>query len=180
MTAQIKTVQYPKLILIDCTNQDKISKVLSDILNSCSFNTCIDGFSEHTDFVIAQYQREAERSDKIIPYTVVFDEKSELSDSDIEKFQKKVSTYEYAYKKYGDENTDVLTYSPNHYSADVTCRNVKVSGKDIVFEIIRSGILSRVHIKSNLYSVEEVLLCTAVLTATGIPLASVIGYFNKA
>ena len=77
----------------------------------------------------------------------------------------------------GDER--MISFSGENYSADVACRNISTQGDITVFDIVSGGILSRVRINSSIYSVSDVLVCTAVLIAAGIPIASVTGYFKK-
>lgn len=49
MTNRIKTVQNPRLIMIISENGKRIGDIVSDVLNFCSYNTCIDDFSQNTD-----------------------------------------------------------------------------------------------------------------------------------
>lgn len=180
MTNRIKTVQNPKLILVACKNSERIADIISSILNFCCYNTCIDNFSENTDFVIANYSDKFTIPQDTIADTVLFDRSSALSDSDISRFRNKVTSYEYSLKRYGEYAENIFTYSLENYDADVTHRNKSITtdGKT-VFDVIGTGILSRVHIKNSAFSVEEVLECTAALIAAGIPIASILGYFNS-
>ena len=176
MTNRMKTVQNPRLILAVCQNARRISEILSDILNYCSYNTCIDSFSENTDFILST-KSGTECPEGVIADTVIFDQS--VSNEVFSGFKKKVTSYEHFYSVHKEEPISVITYSLDHYSADVTFRNIKEQNETTVFEIIVNGILSRVRINNRRYSLEEVLQCTAVLTATGIPLASIISFFNN-
>ncbi|MDD6488391.1 MAG: hypothetical protein PUG48_01055 [Clostridia bacterium] len=179
MTNRIKTVQNPKLILVACKNSERISGIISDILNFCCYNTCIDNFSENTDFIIKNHSENFTIPKDTIACTVIFDGTLDLSDSVILKFRNKATSYEYCLKKYGEDVRTILTYSSENYDADVTYRNKSTdSDGAAVFDIIGTGILSRVHLKNSVFSIDEVLVCTAALIATGIPIASILGYFN--
>ena len=179
MTNRVKTVQNPKMILVACKDSERIAGIISAVLNECKYNTCIDDYYLNTDFIIVNYSERTEYPDDVIADTVVFDGEHDIEESDVSRFRTKVGTYEYAYKRYGDDSKSVLTYSAENYAADITCRNISLTCSGTAFDIIDNGILSRVNIGTNLYTVDEVLVCTAVLTATGVPLASVIGYFNR-
>lgn len=172
MVDEVKTIRSPKWILLSCKNAEKISCLIVDILNDCSYRTCRNSVSENVDFIVTD---NAEIPKGVSAETIFFDGSVTLSENMIEMFTHKVSSYEYVCRRYGDEYRNIKTYSENHYSADVTCRNV--DGRE--FDIIHGGILGRVRMKKNVYTVQDVLLCTAVLTATGIPLASVIEYFSR-
>ncbi len=176
MTNRIKTVQTPRLIMIDCKNGDRIADIVSDILNFCSYNTCIDDFSLNTDFIIETPQFKGERPENIIADTILFDSADELKPA--EEFRSRVTSYENAMQFYGEDNDDIITYSAENYGADVACRNKSEKNGIAAFDIIGNGILSRVNIINGKYSVDEVLACTGVLLATGLPLASIINYFE--
>lgn len=180
MTNRIKTVQNPKLILVACKNSERISGIISDILNFCHYNTCVDSFSENTDFIIANYSEKFTIPKDIIADTVIFDGSSDLNDEIITKFRNRATSYEYCLKKYGEDVRNILTYSSENYDADVTYRNKGISPDGAaVFDVIGTGILSRVRLENSVFSIDEVLVCTAVLIATGIPIASILGYFNS-
>lgn len=180
MTNRIKTVQNPKLILVACKNSERISDIISNILNFCCYNTCIDDFSENTDFVITNYSENFTIPNDTIANTVIFDGSLSLSDGVIMKFRNKATSYEYCLKKYGEDVRNILTYSSENYDADVTYRNKSITPDgEIVFDIIGTGILSRVRLNNSVFSLDEVLVCTAALIATGIPIASILGYFNS-
>lgn len=179
MTNRIKTVQNPRLILAVCQNARRISEILSDILNDCSYNTCIDSFHKNTDFIIST-KSEAECPNDVIPDTIIFDESTDknIADKAVNAFKKKVTSYEHFYSANEDEQMSVITYSLDNYSADVTFRNIKEENGITVFDVIVNGILGRVRVNSTLYSLKEVLQCIAVLTATGVPLAPITSFFN--
>ena len=177
MTNRIKTVQYPKLIFVMCKNSERISELISDILNFCSYNSCIDVFSENTDFVISGSVCGDEIPDGIIADTAIVDETCSCLDK-TSVFRKIAAPYEFAASGLEDDER-LLTFSVDNYSADVACRNISVHGDSTVFDVVSGGILSRARIDSSLYSVEEVLTCISVLIAAGIPLAPVLGYFNR-
>lgn len=178
MTNKLKTVQNPRLILVDCDNAFRISNIISDILNHCSYNTLIDCFLENTDFVILTHNKDYSDFSELIADTVVLDEKSESNENVITAFKNKVMSYEYCLYKYGEDVKGFTTYSYDHYDTDVMCKNIIVKGNITSFDIINDGILSRVRISTNMYSIKEVLVCTCILIATGIPIASILGYFN--
>lgn len=177
MTNRIKTVKYPRLILLRCENADRLSELISEILNYCSYNTCIDDFSENTDYVIS-----ANASLQVLPADVIADTAlaagEQLEWLAQNGFRRLVASYEEA-SELPENDEKLLTYSSENYAADVTCRNILTQGSDTVFDLVSSGILSRVRIKDKMYSVCEVLVCTSVLLAAGIPLASVVSYFNR-
>ncbi len=179
MTKEIKTVQNPRLILVLCENAERISEIISDILNNCSYNTCIDRFTENTDFIISGRICAAECSEDIIADTVVFDKYPNTVKDVVSKFKNRVTSYECCCGSHADESVPALTYSRDNYSADITCRNIGNQKGKTVFDIIGSGILGRIRMNSESYTVDEVLLCTAVLTVTGVPLASILNYFNS-
>lgn len=177
MTNRLKTVKYPRLILLRCKDADRLSGLISDILNYCSYNTCIDDFTENTDYVISSSGCSDEDMGGVIADTALASGE-ELQELRRNGFRKLVAPYGEA--SYLMENEDgLITYSGDGYSSDVTCRNIKVSGDTAVFDIESSGILGRVRINRRVYTIYEVLVCTSVLLAAGIPLASVISYFSR-
>ena len=176
MTNRIKTVQKP--ILVCCRQSERLSEIISGILNFCSFNSSIDDFTENTDFIIATESSECLSSDQVICDTAFFDGTAAPLAEKLTAFRQKVTDYENAMKLYGEAPEDVLTYSVDNYSADVACRNIVNENGTTSFDIIGKGILSRVSIVSGKYSAEEVLACTAVLLSAGLPLASVLEYFR--
>ena len=177
MTNRIKTVKYPRLILLMCQDAERISELISDILNYCSYNTCIDDYTENTDYVISCTACPQEASAGVIADTALADAES-LQQLRTGGFRRLVTAYETA-SEFPENEEGLMTYSSENYSADVACRNISSQGDDTVFDIVSSGILSRVRIDSSMYTVYEVLVCTSVLLAAGIPLASVIGFFNR-
>lgn len=178
MTNRIKTVQKPRLILVACKNSERMAHIISGILNFCSYNTCIDDFTQNTDFVIETNQYSGNDYEHVIPDTAVFDEESAAKSERLAEFRQKVTPYENAMKLFGEDPEDVITYSEDNYGADVACRNLSSSDGTTSFDIIGNGILGRVNIVSGKYSVDEVLACTGVLLAAGMPLASILGYFD--
>ena len=179
VTNRIKTVQNPRLIVIACNNGTRVGDIVSDVLNYCKYNTCINDFSQNTDFVIENPDYTGECPRNVIADTILFDDDSKYKCECAKKFRSRVTSYENAMHLYGGEPQDVLTYSSEHYAADVACRNISRRNGKAVFDIIGNGILSRVNIKDGKYSVDEVLACTGVLLAAGLPLASIINYFEN-
>ncbi len=178
MTNRIKTVQKPKVIMVCCRDSERISEIISDILNFCSFNSSINDFSENTDFVI-ETDCCCETPDGDVIYdTAVFDGSSEIPEKKLSVFRSKVTDYENAMRIYGDDPEDVITFSEENYCADVACRNITAEDGNVSFDIIGNGILSRVSIVSGRYSIQEVLACTGALLSAGLPLASVLEYFR--
>ncbi len=178
MTNRLKTVRVPRLILVECENELKISQTISDILNYCSYNTTVNCFTENTDFIISTDRESVRYAENIIPSTFVFDNDTDIQNKILSGFAKKVALYECCIGRYDESGDDFLTYSSENYDADVTARNISVNGGATLFDIIDEGILSRVRLKGDKYSVNDVLICTAALVATGIPVASILGYFN--
>ncbi len=179
MTNRIKTVQKPRILLIDCNNAKKISEIVSDILNYCSYNTIINSFRENTDFIILTDGKLFLDGSKFIADTVMFDKTSVLSDNEIHRFRNCVTSYEYCLEKYGDNFQGIMTYSSENYDAKLMSRNINIDGNITSFDIIHDGILIRAKIQNNLYSLEDVLICTCTLAATGIPIAAILRYFNS-
>lgn len=173
MTNKIKTVQKPRLIFLACENSYRLAELISDILDFCSYNNCIDDFSENTDFVIETSEYRGEYPENVLPDTVLYD--SKYSDKRINEFRQKVTAYENT----GADENDVLTYSADNYGADLAGRNISLLGDKITADIVGNGILSRVCLDRNKYSIEEVLACMAVLIASGLPLASISEYFTS-
>lgn len=178
MTNRIKTVNNPRLIMIACENGKRIGDIVSDILNFCSYNTCIDDFSLNTDFVIETPDYHGDCPENIIEDTILFDGSYDSQAKSMGGFRTKVTSYENALKVYGEDPHDVMTFSSENYGADVACRNISEKNGTAAFDIVGNGILSRVSIIDGKYSVEEVLACTGVLLATGLPLAAIINYFE--
>ncbi len=178
MTNRIKTVQNPRLIVISCENGRRVGDIISDILNYCRYNTCINDFSENTDFVIVTPEYNGSRPENVIADTILFDKNTEFRRECIGQFRSKVTSYENAMKEFGEDTADIITYSSENYGADVACRNIAEKNGTAAFDIIGNGILSRVNIIEGKYSVQEVLACTGVLLAAGLPLASVLNYFE--
>ncbi len=179
MTNRIKTVQNPRLIVIACDNGKRVGDIVSDVLNFCMYNTCINDFSQNTDFVIENPEYKGGCPENVIADTILFDDDSKYSGECVKKFRSRVTSYENAIQLYGEDPQDVLTYSSEHYGADVACRNISEKNGIAAFDIIGNGILSRVNISEGKYTVDEVLACTGVLLAAGLPLASIINYFEN-
>lgn len=179
MTNRIKTVQNPRLILLACKNAERIGGMISDILNYCRYNTCINDFSENTDFVIENKGYNDPHPDGIIADTVLFDDSSNISTERISEFREKVTSYEYATELFGEDMNGVITYSADNYGADVACRNITENDGRLSFDIVGNGILSRINITEGKYTVDEVLACMGVLLAAGMPMASISGFFDN-
>ncbi|MBQ3928529.1 MAG: hypothetical protein II711_00350 [Clostridia bacterium] len=183
MMTRTGTVPTSRMILIACGNAKRISRVMEDILSSCSYNVKTDDFEGNTDFVIYVCADGSHIPDGLIPEVVVFDEANRIEENCLESFKYKITSYEcysrYYHEEMTEKSTSFITYSPDNYSADITCRNLCNSDNMAMFDVIANGILSRVHISRDDYTVEDVLLCTAALTAEGMPLDSVLGYFNS-
>lgn len=177
MTNRIKTVQYPKLILVMCRNSEKIANLISDILNFCSYNTCIEDFSENTDYIIALSLTSCKCNGGYIADAALIDDTCENA-SELSDFRKIALPYEIAEDEF-EEDSKLITYSADNYSADVACRSISLQGDSTVFDVVSGGVLSRARISSGEYSVDDVLSCSTVLIAAGVPLASVLGFFNK-
>ncbi len=175
MTNGVKTVKYPRMILLNCGEADRLSEIISDILKFCSYNASVDGLEENTDYIISKSYDDIIDNDGIIADTVLSDC---VEENEILRFRRIVTPYEKAAESEESEKK-LLTYSAENYSADVTCRNISTQGDSTVFDILSGGILSRVRINSSIYSVSEVLICTSVLIAAGIPLAAILSFFNK-
>lgn len=178
MTNRMKTVQNPRLIVIACDNGKRVGDIVSDALNYCCYNTCINDFSQNTDFVIENPEYEGACPEHVIADTILFDNDSKYSRDCVGHFRSRVTSYENAMRLYGEDPQDVITYSSRNYGADVACRNLSEKNGSAAFDLIGNGILSRIHIVEGKYSVDEVLACTGVLLAAGLPLASIINYFE--
>lgn len=177
MTDKLKPVQSPRVILIQCKNSKRISEIISDILNCCSYNTLVDCFATNADFIISVNKNNINKDADVIKNTIFFDDGS-IDEKLSNEFCNKVMSYECCLKNYGDIPKEIMTYSSENYKANITARNIIKTKNNISFDVIGQGILSRVRIYSNKYSVEDVLICTAVLVATGMSIASILGYFN--
>ncbi len=178
MTDVIRTVRNPKLILVACKNSERIAAIIASVLDACSYSTGINECRCDTEFCIATAGSAAQIPQNAIPDIVVFDGERELPETDLSRFRKLVGTYEYAGAKKSAAACSVLTYSYENEDADVSCRNITENEQLTAFEIVDSGILSRIRIDPRLYSVDEVLICMAVFTAMGVPIASVSSFFN--
>ena len=178
MTNRIKTVRYPKLILVRCENAERVSELISDILNFCSYNTSIDDFSENTDYIICCDADLTEVPEGIIADTVLMDQACS-DEIDIDAFRTVVADYDELPEGYEERKKGCFTFSAENYYADLACRNICSNGSALVFDIVSGGILSRVRVDSDVYSVDDIVLCTSVLVALGIPMAAVLGYFNR-
>ena len=177
MTNRIKTVQCPRVILVATENGEKLAQMISEIMNYCTYNTVIDDFSENTDFVIESEGFDVNCPEDTVADTVVFDESCCISGDRLAQFRERVTSYENALRVFGADGDDVLTFSGENYGADVACRNMTSDGKRISCDLIGNGILSRLSFDSSRYTVEDVLACTGVLIATGMPMASVLNFF---
>ena len=178
MTNMIKTVQNPRLILLDCRNSHKLAEIISDVLNFCSFNTCIDDFTQVTDFIIENADSGTYCPENVIADTVLFDENSKMTRDKISTFREGVTSYENAMSFFGNDGEGIMTYSSDNYGADVASRKYTENGGTVSFELVGGGILSRVNIINGKYTVDEILACTGVLLAAGMPLASVLSFFE--
>ncbi len=175
MPSEIDSAKDNRLILVLCQNAAKICRMLSEVLTYCSYSTGDGTAVKNADFILSD---DPELScDGMIRETVLFDETVSV-EKELLLFQNKITSYECSVNL-KEEGLSVVTYSPDHYSADVRCRNLSGNGSSNVFDVIANGILSRVQADKEKYSVEDVLVCTAVLTASGLPLASVLGFFIK-
>ena len=177
LTNTIKTVKYPRLIWLRSGDTARLGSLLADILGYCSFSSCMDDLAGSTDYILYRQEELPGFSGRLSADTALLDG-SEAGKSGTEKFRRLVISYEELPDGMEDDSR-LITYSSENYSADVTCRNIVSQGDSTVFDIVSGGILSRARIDSSEYSVDEVLVCTAVLLAAGIPLASVLGYFNR-
>ena len=177
LTNGIKTVKYRRMIFFRCECPARICELISDILNYCSYNTSTDDLSGDTDYILHCSDKMPELPDDVIADTAFVTSDNIGCISGIE-FRRIVLGYEDVDESLED-NERILTFSEENYSADVTCRNINTQGDITVFDIVSGGILSRVRINSSIYSVSDVLVCTAVLIAAGIPIASITGYFKK-
>lgn len=177
MTNRIKTVQYPRVILVATKNYDRLSQMISELMNFCTYNSVIDDFSENTDFVIESESFDTNCPEESIADTVVFDESCAVSGERLGQFRERVTSYENALRVYGSDGDNVLTFSSENYGADVAFRNMTVSGTKVSCDLIGNGILSRLSFDSKKYTVDEVLACTGVAISTGMPMASVISFF---
>ena len=177
LTNRIKTVKYRRMIFFRCECAARICRLISDILNSCSYNTSIDDLSEETDFILYCSEKVPELPADVIADTALVTPDNIGSVSDM-GFRRTVMRYEDIDESLEDDER-MISFSGENYSADVACRNISTQGDITVFDIVSGGILSRVRINSSIYSVSDVLVCTAVLIAAGIPIASVTGYFKK-
>ena len=175
MTNKMKTVQKPRLILLACENSHRIAELVSGILDFCSYNNCIDDFSENTDFIIETTEYDGERRTGVIADTVLFDGKCSIECERIGEFRQKVTAYE----NIGADEGDVLTYSADNYGADLACRNVSETGETVSLDIVGNGILSRINFDKDKCTAEEVLICMSVLVGAGLPLAAISGYFTS-
>lgn len=178
MTNRIKTVQYPRMILVKCNDAERVSGLISDILNFCSYNTCIDDFSENTDYVICCDSDLSQVPDGIVADTVLMDQ-DYTQKIDVDAFKKIVADYDELPEGYEEENKGCFTFSSDNYYADLACRNICSDGNTLEFEIVSGGILGRVRVDKDKYSVNDILLSTSALVALGIPMAAVLGYFNR-
>ncbi len=176
MTNRLKTVRYKKLIRIKRKDGKRIAGLLSQILDNCGFNTCIDDFSENTDYVITSETADSDVPEDVIHDTIVYDDPAEGPSA--EGFRAAVTDYVNAVSE-DEDGPNYVTYSDTNYAADVACRNVSVQGSETGFDIVCGGILGRARIDNGRYSVEEVLVCAAALTASGVPMASVLEFFNS-
>ena len=177
LTDKVKTVKYPRLIWLRSGNTARLGSLLADILEHCSFSSCEDNLSDSTDYILYRQEELPGFSGGLSADTALVD-RSSAGKAGTEGFRRLVMAYEDLPDSL-ENDSRLITYSSENYSADVTCRNISAQGDSTVFDIVSGGILSRARINSSVYSVDEVLVCTAVLLAAGIPLASVLGYFNR-
>lgn len=177
MTNKIKTVQYPRVVLIATENSRKLSSIISDVMNYCTYNTLIDDFSENTDFVIESEAFDSNCPKDAIADTIIFDTGCGLPCERIGAFREKITSYENSMKIHHAAGEKLTTYSAENYGADVACRNISVDGGITSCDLIGNGILSRLSFDSRKYTVDEVLACTGVLLATGMPMAAILNYF---
>lgn len=176
MTNKVKTVLNPRLILIDSENAARIGSILSDILDRCGFNTCIDDYTLNTDFVIATDSSYTPEAEALIPDTIYFDKTMPQQQ---DGFRHRITSYENALEQFGSESGNVVTYSAENYDAAITCRHQQSKDGILTFDLVGKGILSRVSVTAGKYTVEEILACTAILLAAGLPLAAVLEHFDQ-
>lgn len=175
LSNSVKTVKYPRLIFLSSGESERLSEIISGILNCCSYSTSVGKIDENADYIISNSFIDFNDEVGIMPDTA-FADRDEIRKFSM--FRRIVTSYEEAAE--GDEADDrLLTYSLENYSADVSCRNISVQGDSTVFDILSGGILSRVRINSSIYSVRDVLVCTSVLIATGVPIAAILSFFNN-
>lgn len=179
MTNRIKTVQNPRVILVALSSPERIMSMLSAILDSCAYNTCIDDFSENTDFVIESAVGDNDCPAEAIADTVVYENGCPVSAERISQFRSRVTSYENFGEHHENTPGHTLTFSAENYGADVAVRNLSGSDGRLSFDMIGNGILSRISMTEGRWTVEEVLICTAVLLAAGMPMAAIVGYFDN-
>ncbi len=174
MTNKMKTVQKPRLIFLACENSQRLAELISNILDFCSYNNCINNFSENTDFVIETLGYGEEYPENVIADTVLYDG-GYCRNKHLGEFRQRVTAYE----NIDSSEDEALTYSTDNYGADLACRNISEYDNTMTLDIVGNGILSRISLDKNKYSVGEVLACMGVLTASGLPLAAISGYFTS-
>ena len=177
MTNRIKTVQYPRVVLVAMQNPDRIIEMISDIMNYCTYNTVIDDFSENTDFVIETESFDINCPENAVADTLIFDESCRLDRERIAGFRQKVTPYENVGSISQEESEGLITYSLENYGADVTLRNVTEENGRASCDLLCGGILSRLSFDSSRFTGEEVLISIAALLAAGMPMASVLNFF---
>lgn len=179
MTDRIKTMEATRLILLKCKEAPRSARLIAEVLQQCGYRACGADCTEETDYVITDRFEPETLPEWLIPDTAAFDR----SHADVAvdgRFRMTVADYAALDSEQDDDDPRLFTYSADHYAADLTCRNVQTRYDGmLVFDIVSGGILSRVRTAAGRYTVDEILFCTAVLAAAGVPLASVLGYLNQ-
>lgn len=178
MTNKLKTLQCPRVVLVATGNSRKLTSIISDVMNYCTYNTLIDDFSENTDFVIESEEYDRNCPENAVADTVIFDNNCSLSDERLRAFRERITSYENSMKLDLAEGEKVTTYSSENYGADVACRNLTYDGGKASCDLIGNGILSRLTFDSRKYTADEILACTGVLLAAGMPMAAILNYFS--
>ena len=169
--------EFTKAIELRCRNADKYSQIICKALVSCGCSAGTDSSDADTAFVLLNGRSIGEDNRDVSADIIVFDDSSCEAD-EISRFRIAVTDYENARHLEG-KLSNAFTFSEEHYGAELACRSVSRQDDGLAFDIVSGGILSRVRVKRDDLSVRDVLLCTAVLIAAGIPIASVVSCFGS-
>lgn len=177
MTNEMKTVQAPRLILLDCEYAEAAAEIIDSVLRACTYRTSREISSHPADYVISTRKSVSTLPEHLFFDVVLFDENSTITNAEIERFRKKVTSYENELNRFGEEMDGFVTYSEKNYGADVTVRNLSERGGTLSFDLVGGGILSRLNGVRG-FSAETVIASAAVLLEAGLPLAAVMNYFD--
>ncbi len=177
MTGREKLVKCSRLILLRCSNSEKLCRMISELLGFCGYEVSDETGGFNSDFTVSDTVNTEDIPDGVIHDTAVSDGSCK-SMAELSSFRRIVTGYSPELQTEG-EGGRLFTYSEDNCLADLNCRNITRDGDMTVMEILSGGILSKMRLKKRKYTCDEAEICIAAAIAAGIPIASAVGFFEE-